>query len=344
MIQITADAVANLTNGKLTGDRSKIITGIKGIEEAEKEDMTFLSDIKYIKYLNDTNAGVILVNKDFQIDQNIDKTFIYVDNAYQAVVTLLNFINEKINQPGSGIHPKAVVDETAVIGDNVLLSPGCVIGKNVKISNHVKIMPNAVVYDNVQIDEDTIIHANSVIAKDTIIGKRCLIQAGAVIGSEGFGFIEHKDGSYTRIPQLGKVIIEDDVEIGANTTIDRAMVGRTLIQKGVKLDNLIQIGHNCNIGENTAMAAQVGVSGSVKIGKRNRFGGRVGLAGHIDTTDDVILMAQSGVAKTIENSGVYFGSPIKDKLLAFKIEAGLRQLPDALKELSRIKRKLSNNE
>ena len=227
-----------------------------------------------------------------------------------------------------------VIDETAYIGAN------CVIGNNCKIGKNTVLHSNISIYDNSKIGDNCTIHANVTIYEDTEIGNNCVIHSGVALGSDGFGFLENKDGSYTKIPQLGNVVLENDIEIGANTTIDRALVGSTIIRNGVKLDNQIQIAHNCEIGENSAMAAQVGVSGSVKVGKRNRFGGQSGISGHIEIADDVVLLAKSGVPKSIEKGGLYFGSPIREKMQAFRIEAVIHNLPDLAKDVKLIKKKL----
>lgn len=345
MIQLVSSGIAELIKGKLVGNKDIILSGLKGIQSAKENDLTFLSNSKYLKFLDDSNAGCIIINKEFDYKPKDNQAVIFVDDAYKSLVKLLNYVEKNTNNYTNEIHPKSTIDDSAKIGKNVLVSTGCVIGKNVEISDNVRIMPNTVIYDNVKIDEKTLIHANVVIAKDSVIGKGCLIQSGSVIGSEGFGFLENDDdGSFARIPQLGNVIIKDNVEIGANTTIDRAMIGSTIIEDGVKLDNLIHIGHNCKIGKNSAFAAQVGLSGSVKVGQKCRFGGQVGLAGHLEITDDVSIMAQSGVAKSVDKPGVYFGSPIKERLHAFKIESALKNLPEFVKDLSRIKKKLNNEE
>ncbi len=344
MVNITAEEIANLTSGKIFGSKLRKIKGLNKINDAKPDELAFLSNEKYLKYLSKSNAGVILINDKFEFLENNRQTFITVTDAYKAIAKVHSFIDKKVNKPEAGIHTTAVIEKSTQIGKDVLISANCYIGRNCKIADNVMIMPNTTIYDNSEIGENTLVHSRVVIAKDSKIGKRCLIQAGAVIGSEGFGFIEDEDGSFTKIPQLGNVIIGDDVEIGANTTIDRAMTGSTIIDNGVKLDNLIQIGHNCYIGENTACAAQVGISGSVKIGKRCRLGGQVGIAGHLEITDDVTIMAQSGVAKSIDKSGVYFGSPVKERLHAFKIEAALRQLPEAIRDIKKIKDEMYHKE
>jgi UDP-3-O-[3-hydroxymyristoyl] glucosamine N-acyltransferase len=240
----------------------------------------------------------------------------------------------------SGIHPTAVVESTAQISPSATIGANCYIGENSIIKDRAVIYPNSSIQRDVTIGENCIIYSNVSIYYGCTIGRDCIIHSGAVIGSDGFGFQENKDGSYTKIPQIGKVIIGDSVEIGANTTIDRAFVGSTIIEYGVKLDNLIQIAHNDEIGENSAMAAQVGISGSTKIGKRVRLGGQVGISGHIEIGDDVVLLAKSGVPKSMTEKGIYIGAPARDRLTAFKIEAVIHNLPQLSKDVDKIKKKL----
>jgi UDP-3-O-[3-hydroxymyristoyl] glucosamine N-acyltransferase len=337
--ELTCIEIADILDGEFTGNDNRKISGLNNIEFAQSNDITFLSDKKYIPFLDDTKAGCVLVDKKFDIDKYQGINFIVVDDAHQKFAGLIMYIADNYVKINYKIHPKAVIDETSSYGKNVNIGANTVIGENCNIEDNVYIYPNVTIYDNVTIGSGTMIHSGTVIGNDTKIGKNCLILPGAVIGSDGFGFIDNPDGSYTRIPQIGNVVIEDNVEIGANTSIDRALVGSTILNKGVKLDNLIQIAHNVRIGENTAMAAQTGISGSTHIGKRNRFGGQVGLAGHMSIADDVILLAQSGVAKSIDKSGIYFGTPARDRMTAFKIEAVLGQLPDLFKELHHIKKK-----
>jgi UDP-3-O-[3-hydroxymyristoyl] glucosamine N-acyltransferase len=242
------------------------------------------------------------------------------------------------------ISSAAHIAESAVIADNVTIEACVVIGDNVRIAQGTVIRANSTIYENVTIGENCCINSNVSLYNDTIIGNNCIIHAGTVIGADGFGYIEHPDGSFTKVPQLGNVVIHDDVEIGANCTIDRAMIGSTIIKSGVKLDNLVHIAHNCEIGKNSASAAQTGVSGSTIIGERVRLGGQVGLAGHLTIADDVKLLAQSGVAKTIDKKGTYFGAPAKDQMKAFKIEAVIRQLPELLSDLRDLQKKVKKIE
>jgi UDP-3-O-[3-hydroxymyristoyl] glucosamine N-acyltransferase len=331
--------IADIVGGELKGNNVKI-SGLNNIEFAGEGEITFLSDKKYLSSLETTQASCIVINKNFFSEDLPDKNYIIVDNAHQKFAQLIIYIAENYVKLNYEIHPKAIIDKTSKYGENVNIGANTVIGKNCEIADNVYIYPNVTIYDNVKIGEGTIIHAGTTICSDTVIGLNCLILPGAIIGSDGFGFIDNPDGSYTRIPQLGNVILGDNVEIGANTCIDRALVGSTVVSDGVKLDNLIQIGHNVRIGENTAMAGQVGISGTSIIGKRNRFGGQVGLAGHMSTADDVIILAQSGVGSTISKPGIYFGTPAKDRIKAFKIEAVINQLPELYRELNQIKKKL----
>jgi UDP-3-O-[3-hydroxymyristoyl] glucosamine N-acyltransferase len=252
----------------------------------------------------------------------------------------LIFLANEPEQNTFEIHPSAVIEQGAFVSAKASIGANCYIGKNVSIDEGVIIKSNCSIQQNVKIGKNTLIHSNVVIYKDCEIGDNCIIHSGVVIGADGFGYIENSDGSYSKIPKIGNVVIGNNVEIGANTTIDRSLIGSTYISDGVKLDNLIQIGHNVEVGENSVMAAQVGVSGSAKIGKRNRFGGQVGIAGHLEIADDVIIMAQSGVAKSVTQKGMYFGSPIKDRITAFKIEAVIPQLPQIYKDINLIKKKL----
>ena len=337
--ELSITDIAKNLDGEYIGNKNIVISGLNNIEFAEEKEITFLSDKKYIPFLQTTKASCIIVDTKFNISEYKDKNFIVVDNAHQKFSQLIMYIAEEFVTLNHSIHPKSFIDETSHIGENVNLGANTVIGANCSIDDNVYIYPNVTIYDNVKIGAGTVIHAGTVITNDVIIGKNCLILPGAVIGSDGFGFLDQPDGSYMRIPQIGNVIIEDNVEIGANTCIDRAMIGSTYISSGVKLDNLIQIGHNVRIGDNTAMASQTGISGSTIIGKRNRYGGQVGLAGHIRIADDVIILAQSGTAKPLKK-GIYFGSPAKDRMTAFKIEAVLGQLPDLFREIHQLRKKL----
>jgi UDP-3-O-[3-hydroxymyristoyl] glucosamine N-acyltransferase len=331
--------LSNIVNGEILGDPETMILGLNRIEDAEEGQLSFYNDEKYHKYLKGLKAACLLTSKDFNQEINPEVVIVKVNDPYLAFVKVLKYLDSKKNRKKPGIHETAIIDSTANIDSSAYIGPNCYISENCIISKNVEIHSNVVLYENVKIYEGTKIHAGAVCCSDTKIGKNCIIHPGAVIGSDGFGYIEHEDGSYDKIPQLGNVIIEDDAEIGANTTIDRAVVGSTIIGKGVKIDNLCQIGHNVKIGENTGIAGQAGIAGSCVVGKRNRLGGQSGLAGHLETADDVTILAQSGVPKSISKKGIYFGSPAKERLKAFKIEAAMNILPDLLREIKQQKEK-----
>jgi UDP-3-O-[3-hydroxymyristoyl] glucosamine N-acyltransferase len=342
-IHKTCEEIARLIEGELIGDGKKVITGLNRIEHATEGDITFYNDTKFEEFFKNSKASCIIVPDKFfgELETNPDIVYIKVDNPYKKFIFLLNKIYEENQRVLYGVHSTAIIDASAEISPKSYIGPYCVIGKNAIISEGVVLHSKVCLYDNVTIGEGTYVHSNVILCYGTIIGKNCIIQPGAVIGADGFGFIENPDGSFTKIPQLGNVVVGDDVEIGANTTIDRAIVGSTIIGNGVKIDNLVHIAHNVEIGENTAMAAQVGISGSTKIGKRNRFGGQVGIAGHLQTVDEVAIQAQSGVAKSVLKPGIYFGSPVKERIKAFRIEAALHQLPEIITEVRNLSKKIS---
>lgn len=338
--------IAGIIGGEIIGIGDTQITGVNRIELAGAGELTFCSSKNFAHLLNSSPAGCIIVGKDFPNSLGLEtlpggNNYILTDDAYAGLLRLLYHFESKKEKKTSFIHPTALIDEGTEIHPSAYIGANCVFGKGCTVGEGCIIHSSVIVYDNVKIGRNTVIHANVTFGEDTVIGENCIIHPGAVIGSDGFGFVENPGGSYTKIPQLGNVIVGNNVEIGANTTIDRAVIGSTIIGDGVKLDNLIHIAHNVTIGAHTAMAAQAGVSGSTKIGLRNRFGGQVGLSGHIETADDVTILAQSGVAKSIPTKGIYFGSPIKERLKAFKIEAIINQLPEIAKELNEMKKKLA---
>jgi UDP-3-O-[3-hydroxymyristoyl] glucosamine N-acyltransferase len=324
---------------EIIGSTDTSIIGLNRIEHATANEITFLEDIRYEKYLESSHAGFVLVKSGTNFLPKENQVFIRVSNPYLSFLKLVHIFAPDLTSI-SGIHPTAVVESTAQISPSATIGANCYIGENSIIKDRAVIYPNSSIQRDVTIGENCIIYSNVSIYYGCTIGRDCIIHSGAVIGSDGFGFQENKDGSYTKIPQIGKVIIGDSVEIGANTTIDRAFVGSTIIEYGVKLDNLIQIAHNDEIGENSAMAAQVGISGSTKIGKRVRLGGQVGISGHIEIGDDVVLLAKSGVPKSMTEKGIYIGAPARDRLTAFKIEAVIHNLPQLSKDVDKIKKKL----
>jgi len=305
-MKITVGQLAALVNGTVEGDESALIDNYAKIEEATQGCLTFLANPKYTHYIYTTKATAVLVRKDFVPEQHVNATLIRVNDPYETLAHLLNFVSQQ--QP-----VKQGIEQPCHLGsdmpDDIYVGAFAYVGNNVKVGKNVKIYPQVYVGDNVTLGDDVILYPSVKIYHGCRIGNRCIIQAGAVIGSDGFGFAPKEDGTYEKIAQVGIVILEDDVEIGANTTIDRATMGATVIKKGTKLDNLIQIAHNVEIGENNVFAAQVGVAGSTKIGNHNMVGGQVGFSGHITIGDNNGIGAQSGIPKSIGNNLQIIGTP-----------------------------------
>lgn len=340
-MKITAAQIAEVLGGDVEGDSTVEVSTLSKIEEGTPGSITFLSNPKYNHYIYTTNASVAIVNKTFVAEHEIKTTLIRVDDAYKAFSKILEFYNQ-IKLMKSGIEQPSVISEGVVYGEDLYLGSFSYIGKNTKIGNNVKIYPNSFVGDNVVIGDNTILFAGARIYSETIIGKNCTIHSGTIIGSDGFGFAPSEDGSYTKVPQIGNVIIEDDVEIGSCTTVDRATLGSTIIRKGVKLDNQIQIAHNVEIGEHTVIASQSGVAGSTKIGKYCVIGGQVGIVGHITIGDRVKIQAQSGVGKNIKDGEVIQGSPAIAYNDFSKSFIYFKKLPSIVKEIDDLKKKTSN--
>ena len=340
-MKITAAQIAEVLGGDVEGDSTVEVSTLSKIEEGTPGSITFLSNPKYNHYIYTTNASVAIVNKTFVAEHEIKTTLIRVDDAYKAFSKILEFYNQ-IKLMKSGIEQPSVISEGVEYGDDLYLGSFSYIGKNTKIGNNVKIYPNSFVGDNVVIGDNTILFAGARIYSETIIGKNCTIHSGTIIGSDGFGFAPSEDGSYTKVPQIGNVIIEDDVEIGSCTTVDRATLGSTIIRKGVKLDNQIQIAHNVEIGEHTVIASQSGVAGSTKIGKYCVIGGQVGIVGHITIGDHVKIQAQSGVGKNIKDGEVIQGSPAIAYNDFSKSFIYFKKLPSIVKEIDDLKKKTSN--
>ena len=335
-MNITVQEAADFLGGKLYGDPSTVITGISKIEDANTGDLTFFYLSSYEKFLATTKASAILVKPEIQKSRN-DICYIEVDdpkNSFQKIIT--NYFLYEISLEGidnsASISPSAKIGENVSIGKNVVVSENCVIG------NDTKIFHNSVLMDNVKIGSDTLIYPNVTIRENCVIGNRVIIHSGTVIGSDGFGYTQDKNGAYEKIPQIGNVIIEDDVEIGSNVSIDRASLGSTIIQKGVKLDNLIQIAHNVVVGENTVVSAQVGISGSTKIGKNCILAGQVGIVGHIVINDGIIVGAQSGVSKSLVTKGTYSGSPANEIGNHLKLQAHVRNIPSYAEKIKQLQK------
>ena len=307
-MKFTAQQIAEILEGSVDGNEEILVNKLAKIEEGTPGSLTFLSNPKYISYIYTTKASITIVNKDFVAEQPIETTLIRVDDAYKAFSKLLEYYNMvKLNK--KGIEQPSFISESAKYGDNIYLGAFSYLADGVKIGDNAKIFPNVYIGDNVTIGDDALIFAGAKIYSDTIIGDRCVIHSGAIIGADGFGFAPNENGEYQKVPQIGNVILGNDIDVGAGTTIDRATLGSTVIKDGVKLDNQIQIAHNVEIGEHTAIAAQTGVAGSTKIGKHCLIGGQVGIAGHLVIADKVRVQAQSGIGKNIKNGEAIQGSP-----------------------------------
>ena len=339
-VSFTAEQIATVLNGTVEGTPSVEVTNFSKIEEGKPGTLTFLANPKYTHYIYDTEASVVLVNNDFVAEHPIKATLIRCFNAYAALAILLDMV-EKSQPKKIGIEPMSYVSESATLGSDIYLGAFAYIGDRCKISNNAKIYPQAYIGDGVSIGENTIIYPGAKIYSGCKIGDNCIIHSGVVIGADGFGFAPEKD-AYKKIPQMGIVIIEDDVEIGANTTIDRAVMDATIIRKGVKLDNLIQIAHNVEVGENTVMAAQVGVSGSTRIGKHCMLGGQVGLGGHITIGDGVNIGAQSGIISNIKENAQILGSPAVPMRDFFRSSIVFPKLPEMYKQIAQMQKEIES--
>jgi len=319
-MEFTAKQIAGFVGGRVEGNEQAVVNTFAKIEEGKEGAISFLSNPKYTNYLYETKASIVLVNDDLVLEHPVSATLIRVKNAYECVAKLLQMYAATMPKK-SDIHPLAFVAETAEVGKDVYIGPFAVIGEHVRIGEGSMIFPNVTIYDGCQ------------------IGNHVTIHAGAVIGADGFGFAPNVDG-YEKIPQLGIVVIEDNVEIGANTCIDRSTMGQTIIHRGVKLDNLVQIAHNCEVGANTVMSAQVGLAGSTKVGEWCMFGGQVGLAGHLTIGDHVNLGGQSGVSGNIKPGQTLIGSPAMEPSIFFKSSAIFRKLPEMYKEINDLRKEL----
>jgi UDP-3-O-[3-hydroxymyristoyl] glucosamine N-acyltransferase len=338
-MQYTAAQIALLINGVTEGDASVAVSSFGKIEEAQKGELAFLANPKYEEYLYSTQASIVLVNQDLELKQKINTTLIRVTDAYSAFATLLTKYQEIATQQLTGIQQPSYISTTAKLGDNVFIAAFSYIGENVSIGNNVKLFAGVFIGDNVVLCDNVILHPGVKVYHDCIVGKNVIIHAGTVVGSDGFGFAPLADGSFKKIPQIGNVIIEDFVEIGANATIDRATMGSTIIKAGAKLDNLIQIAHNAEVGNNTVIAAQAGISGSTKIGNNVMIGGQAGIVGHISIADGSKINAQSGVTKSIKsNNTTVTGTPAYDYTAALRSQASSRKLPDLEKKVLELER------
>jgi len=337
-MEFTAKQIATILNGEIEGNPDITVSSISKIEEGKKGSLSFLANPKYEKYIYDTDSSIVLVNKTFKPDKPVQATLIRVENAYHSLAHLLE-LYEQSRPKKEGISTLSSIHDSSLIGDHVFIGDYTCISQNAVIGNNVKLYPQVYIGENVKIGNNTILYPGVKVYHECIIGSDCIIHAGAVIGSDGFGFVSQEGANYKKIPQIGNVFIEDDVEIGANVTIDRATMGSTFIRKGVKLDNLVQIAHNVEIGEHTVIVAQVGVSGSARVGRNCQIGGQAGLVGHLNVADEVKIGAQAGVSHDLKNPGeIVLGSPaiaignFKRSSVIFK------QLPELREQLFQLKK------
>jgi len=337
-MKIKVNEAADLVGGSIIGNPNAVILNVAKIDEATQGDLTFLYHPSYIKYLETTKASVVLIKEDIERKRE-DLIYIVVDNPSNALQKiLLEYFNTEFDI--RGIHPSAIIDKSAQLGDNVAIGANVVISKGCKIGDNVKIMHNTVILQNVAIGKNSLIYPNVSIREECSIGNNVIIHSNTVIGSDGFGFTPDENGIYHKVPQIGNVIIEDDVELGSNVSVDRASMGSTVIKKGVKIDNLVQVAHNVVIGDNTVISAQSGISGSTKVGKNCMFGGQVGTVGHIEIADGTLIGAQSGVARAITKGGKYFGSPARDMGFTMRLEAHFKQLPEYAQRIKDLEKKI----
>ena len=339
-MEFTAKQIAELIGGRIEGNENVAVSSFAKIEEGREGAISFLSNPKYTHYLYETKSSIVLVNDDLELEHPVDTTLIRVKNAYEAVARLLQ-LYEQMKPRKTGIAPTASIAASAKIGKDVFIGAFAVIGEGSVIGDGTQIYPHTVIGDGVQMGEKCLIYPHVTIYQGCRLGNRITIHAGSVIGADGFGFAPNTEG-YDKIPQIGIVIIEDDVEIGANTCVDRSTMGQTVIHRGVKLDNLIQVAHNCEIGENTVMSAQAGLAGSTKIGSWCMVGGQAGFAGHIQVADKTFVGAQCGVISNTKGNGEQLiGSPAMDPRQFFKSMAVVRKLPDIYRELNELKKQVA---
>ena len=337
-MKFSAKQIAEFIQGTIVGDENATVHTFAKIEEGIPGAISFLSNPKYTSYIYDTQSSIVLVNRDFEPEREIKATLIKVDNAYESLAKLMT-LYEQNHPKRTGIDSLAYVAPTAKIGENVYLAPFACVGDHAEVGDNTELHPHATVGRNAKVGKNCILYTNSNVYHDCIVGDNCILHSGSVIGADGFGFAPTPNG-YDKIPQIGIAILEDDVEIGANTCVDRATMGATIIRKGVKLDNLIQVAHNVEIGSNTVIASQTGIAGSTKVGEWCMFGGQVGIAGHIKIGDKVNLGAQSGVPGSIKSGQSLIGTPPIEMKNFFKSSAVFKKLPEMYMELNNLKKEL----
>ena len=337
-MEFSAKQIAEYIQGIIEGDENATVHTFAKIEEGIPGAISFLSNPKYTHYIYDTASSIVLVNKDFSPEKEVKATLIKVDNAYESLAKLMNLYEQSQPKP-TGIHPLAYVSPTAKLGDNVYIAPFACVGDYAVIGDNTALHSHVTIGSSVKIGNNCILYPNVTVYHDCRVGNNCILHAGCVIGADGFGFAPSPEG-YEKIPQIGITILEDNVEVGANTCIDRATMGATIIRKGVKLDNLIQIAHNVEVGSNTVMASQVGIAGSTKVGEWCMFGGQVGLAGHIKIGNKVNLGAQSGVPGSIKDGEALIGTPPIELKNYFKSSVLFKKLPEMATEMNSLRKEI----
>jgi UDP-3-O-[3-hydroxymyristoyl] glucosamine N-acyltransferase len=344
-MEFSASQIAAIVNGEIIGSSSVIVTDLAKIEEGQEGTLSFLSNPKYEEFIYTTKSSICIVNKDFIPVKPLplSLTLIKVENSYTCFAQLLE-LYDNLNKKEAKIEQPSFIDNSVVIGSDLYLGAFAYIGKNVEIGNNVVIYPNVYLGDNVKIGSNTILHPGVTIYFGCKIGENCIIHAGTVVGSDGFGFAPNSEGVFQKIPQIGNVIIENNVEIGSNCAIDRATMGSTFIREGVKIDNLCQIAHNVDIGKNSALAALVAVAGSAKIGKRVMIGGQAAINGHLSIADDTKIVGQSGVVKTVKEAVTLMGTPAIPLNDFKKSSVGFRKLPLILSKLEELEKKIKDLE
>ncbi len=339
-MEFTAKMIADYLHGEVEGDENASVSALAKIEEAKSGELSFLSNPKYTPYIYTTQASIVLVNKDFKPEQPVKATLVRVENSYDCLAQLLTLYQQSKPQP-QGVEQPSFVAEGVDLPEQVYIGAFTYIGKGVKIGKNFKAYPQVYVGKNVKIGDNVTLYPGVKIYSDCVLGNNITLHSGVVVGGDGFGFAPEKDGTYTKIPQIGNVIIEDNVEVGANTTIDRATMGSTVIHKGAKLDNLIQVAHNCHVGSNTVMAAQCGIAGSTKIGANCMIGGQVGFAGHITVADGAKIGAQSGIDAAITDTSTYYlGAPAIPLKSFYKSHIIFKKLPDLDRQVYELQKQI----
>lgn len=341
-MKFTAQQIAGILEGDIIGDENVEVSKLSKIEEGIEGSLTFLANPKYTPFIYSTKASITIVNRTFKAENDLKTTLIKVDDAYKSFSKLLEYYNViKLNK--TGIEQPSFISDSTVYGDNIYVGAFSYIGEQVKIGENVKIFPGAYIGDNVVIGDNTVIFSGVKIYSETVIGSYCVLNSGVILGADGFGFAPSETGEYSKVPQIGNVILEDFVDIGASTTIDRATLGSTIIRKGVKLDNQIQIAHNVEIGKNTVIAAQTGIAGSTKIGENCVIGGQVGIVGHLTIGNNVKIQAQSGIIRNVKDNEVLQGSPAIGYSEYNKSYVHFKNLPKIVKDINEIEKKINGN-